>query len=161
MHPRTAPSIFWMASSPGPSQWQEAAQHMRKKRVSSIESFWHKVNTLLVDCGNSLWREVIGTYSQVVPVALQGVRLLLEQVHKLRYQLPLWIIGCINVEAYNTRSGYDPPSIVWIHLTVHPKFVVSLTFCSGVRSNIQTQLCLENIMYYRMPLPMLLWSSPI
>ena len=32
----------------------------------------------------------------------------------------------------NTGSGHDPPSVVWIHLTVCPKFGFSLTFCSGV-----------------------------
>jgi len=35
-------------------------------------------------------------------------------------------------EVYNTGSGCDPPSIVWIHLTVHPQFGVFLTFHSEV-----------------------------
>jgi len=35
-------------------------------------------------------------------------------------------------KTYNTASGCDPPLIVRIHLTVHLKFGVSITFCSGV-----------------------------
>ena len=35
-------------------------------------------------------------------------------------------------KVYNSGSGCDLPSILWIHLTVHPKFGVSLMFRSGV-----------------------------
>jgi len=56
-------------------------------------------------------------------------------------------------KAHNTRNGYDPPTIVWIHLT---KFGVSLTFRSGVivcQSKIQTQLYSENVKHYQTALP--------
>jgi len=38
----------------------------------------------------------------------------------------------LSLKTYNTRSGRDPPSIVWIPLTVHSKLGVSLTFGSRV-----------------------------
>ena len=54
---------------------------------------------------------------------------------------------------YDTRSGCDPPLIVWISLTVCSKYGASLTFCSGVivcQSKNQRQVFSENFMYYRM-----------
>ena len=43
-----------------------------------------------------------------------------------------------------TGSGHDPPSIVWIHLSVDFRFCVSLVWFWSYKNDIQTQLCSEN-----------------